>query len=41
MRRQPYKPFSAWDDAKFTVGGLLLICSPLLLIGLIVGLVLL
>lgn len=30
-----YKPFSAWDDAKFTIWGLLALCSPIIVLGLI------
>ena len=37
LKGEPY-PHSAWDDAKFTIGGLLVIALP---IALLIGLVLL
>lgn len=36
--RVEYKPFSAWDDAKFTIGGGLLLLSPVLIIGALIWL---
>ena len=37
MKKKPdYREFSAWEDAKFTIGGLLALLSPFILIGLVV-----
>jgi hypothetical protein len=35
-----YNEFSAWDDAKFTIGGALLLFAPLLFLALLAWLLL-
>jgi len=36
MKNKPdYREFSAWEDAKFTISGLLALLFPLILLGLI------
>jgi hypothetical protein len=35
--KKPHSEFSAWDDAKFAIGGLLALLFPFILLGLIVA----
>ncbi len=37
--RAPQNEFSAWDDAKFTIGGALVLLSPLLIVAAIAAFV--
>lgn len=30
MKPDKYEEFSAWDDAKFSIGGLLVLASPII-----------